>query len=184
MIAASPIAISFVEGKPDRDIHRDLLNLRSYAFSVDNDAWLSPGEGNTAGTFVSLSGWPASSHPDGSTTGTRVAKYLPEVWVGANAHLVLYVSEAAADAGNFRINATVRNWLTLDGTDVSAAPGIILNETSTTAAGAANTPLAVTTATFAIVGQYFNLLFQRIGADAADTATQALIFWGALLVRE
>lgn len=184
MIAASPIAISFAEGKPDRDIHRDLLNLRSYAFSIDTDVWLSPGAGVTDGTATAVNGLPVSSHPDGSTTRNRISVFLPEVWVGSNAHVRMYVSEAAADAGNFRLTYSARNFATFTGEDTSSAGFLVLNESATTAAGATNIPLAVQTSTFGITGQFFAFNFTRVGADAADTATNALIFWGALLVRE
>jgi hypothetical protein len=179
---ATPPAISFVEGRPDRDIHRDLLNLRGYIYGIDNDVWLAPASGSGSGTLSAVQTHDAWSIADGSSTGPSFSTYLPRWWVGQRAHITWYVSEASTDAGNFRVNTRV---LVLSELSGATLPGTAdLDESVTTAAGAANTPLALTTSSFAVDGRFFSVRFQRIGADAADTATVALILWGGLLVRE
>lgn len=180
---AIPPAISFVEGRPDRDIHRDLLNLRSYIFGLDNDIWLDPAAGFTTGTAGNTNNWPTTSHADGASQGTRWSLYLPRWWVGTQAHVEWFVSEASADAGNFRIRSAFYQTDDLHGEDLSALAATLSTDV-TDAAGAAATPKRITTASFAITGRHAATSFVRVGADAADTATVALVLWGGLLVRE
>lgn len=178
-----PVRILTDEYKSVRETRDDLIRLATHIHQVDNSIWLSPGEGATNGTATFSAAWPVSSLADGSTTGTRISKYLPENWVNQVAHIVWYVSENGADAGNFRINTFLKNFSDINGVDVNAASEL-MNESVTTAAGAVFTPLAVTTSSFTLTGRFFTVSFTRVGADAADTATAALILWGGLLVRE
>jgi hypothetical protein len=180
---ATPPAISFVEGRPDRDIHRDLLNLRSYIYGLDNDVWLSPGEALHDTTAIFSNGWPALSLANAAATGARFSRYLPRLWVGSKAHMEWFISEASTDAGNFRIRAAFSQSDDLNGEVISSLTPT-LTEDTTDAAGAASTPKRITSSSFTISGRHVAPAFIRLGADAADTATVALILWGGLLVRE
>lgn len=180
---ANPPNITFVEGRTEREIHRDLLTLKAYAFSLDNSIWLDPGVGLTSGTLSNFQEWPVTSHANGVSQYTRWSLYLPSAWVDANAHLEWFACEASADAGNFRIRSRVRQSADIHGVDMSALANT-LEESVTDAAGAANTPKRITSSTFTITGRHLMAAFLRIGADAADTATVDLVLWGGLLVRE
>lgn len=180
---ASPPAISFVEGRPDRDIHRDLLNLRGYIFGLDNDIWLDPAAGLSAGTVAQIQQWSTASHPDGSITASRWSLYLPRWWVGQQAHLEWFVSEASADAGNFRMGTRFYQSSDLDG-EAMASLAATLSEDVTDAAGAANTPKKITSSSFTVTARHANCVFTALRTHGDDTATVALILWGGLLVRE
>lgn len=182
---ALPPTVTFLEGREDRLIHRDLITLKEYAYGMDNSIWLSPGEGFGTGTLTVSQSRPVVTFADGSTTNWRFTVYLPLLWVDRSFHVNFYISEASADAGNFRITIIGSVLSEIAGIDLSAsASGSTFSETSTTAAGAANTPLVVSSATVTAGGRFATFGISRIGADAADTATVDLVFWGALLIRE